>query len=99
MECKSTLIRQYVAPLETEGIQVTFTAEAIAEIAKLAAQVNSDTENIGARRLHTILERLLEELSFEAPEIQLGEITITPPYVKERLSDIAGDRDLSQYIL
>jgi ATP-dependent HslUV protease ATP-binding subunit HslU len=98
-EPKSALIKQYVALLETEDIQVTFTAEAIAEIAKLAAQVNSDTENIGARRLHTILERLLEELSFEAPEIQLGAITITPPYVKERLSDIAGDRDLSQYIL
>jgi ATP-dependent HslUV protease ATP-binding subunit HslU len=98
-EPKSALIKQYVALLETEGIQVTFTAEAIAEIAKLAAQVNSDTENIGARRLHTILERLLEELSFEAPEVQIGEITITPQYVKERLSDIAGDRDLSQYIL
>jgi ATP-dependent HslUV protease ATP-binding subunit HslU len=98
-EPKSALIKQYIALLETEGVQVTFTAEAIAEIAKLAAQVNSDTENIGARRLHTILERLLEELAFEAPEIQLGEITITPQYVKERLSDIAGDRDLSQYIL
>jgi ATP-dependent HslUV protease ATP-binding subunit HslU len=98
-EPKSALIKQYVALLETEGIQVTFTAEAITELAKLAAQVNSDTENIGARRLHTVLERLLEELSFEAPEVQIGEITITPQYVKERLSDIAGDRDVSQYIL
>jgi ATP-dependent HslUV protease ATP-binding subunit HslU len=98
-EPKSALIKQYIALLETEKIQVIFTSEAIAEIAKLAAQVNSETENIGARRLHTILERLLEELSFEAPEIHIGEITVTPSYVKERLSDIVGDRDLSQYIL
>ncbi|TCS93164.1 ATP-dependent protease ATPase subunit HslU [Hazenella coriacea] len=98
-EPKSALIKQYTALLETEGIQVTFTTEAIHEIASLAAQVNSGTENIGARRLHTILERLLEELSFEAPEIGMGEISITPEYVRNRLSDIVADRDLSQYIL
>lgn len=98
-EPKSALIKQYTALLETEGIKVTFTPEAIHEIARLAAQVNSETENIGARRLHTILERLLEELSFEAPEIGMGEIAITPQYVKDRLSDIVSDRDLSQYIL
>jgi ATP-dependent HslUV protease ATP-binding subunit HslU len=78
---------------------VTFTPEAIQELARLAAEVNRSTENIGARRLHTILECLLEELSFEAPEIRMGEITITPQYVKQRLQDIAEDRDLSQYIL
>ncbi|MBD1371470.1 ATP-dependent protease ATPase subunit HslU [Hazenella sp. IB182357] len=98
-EPKSALIKQYAALLETEGIQVTFTEEAIAEIAKLAARVNSETENIGARRLHTILERLLEELSFEAPEIGMGEISITPQYVNERLENIVKDRDMSQYIL
>ncbi|MCH5586234.1 ATP-dependent protease ATPase subunit HslU [Shimazuella sp. AN120528] len=98
-EPKSALLKQYAALLETEGIKVTFTEPAIREIAKLAADVNSQTENIGARRLHTILERLLEELSFEAPDITLEEITVTPEYVKERLSSIVSDRDLSQYIL
>lgn len=98
-EPQSALVKQYTALLETEGVRVKFTDEAIKELAKLAAQVNSDTENIGARRLHTILERLLEELSFEAPELGETEISITPQYVKERLADIAGDRDLSQFIL
>ena len=76
-----------------------FTEDAIREIARLAAEVNEGTENIGARRLHTILEYLLEELSFEAPDIHLKEIVITPQYVQERLGDIARDRDMSQYIL
>jgi ATP-dependent HslUV protease ATP-binding subunit HslU len=98
-EPKNALLKQYAALLETEGIKVTFTEPAIREIASLAASVNSQTENIGARRLHTILERLLEELSFEAPDITLEEITVTPEYVKERLSSIVADRDLSQYIL
>ncbi|MBH8598223.1 ATP-dependent protease ATPase subunit HslU [Thermoactinomyces sp. CICC 10523] len=98
-EPKGALIKQYIALLETEGIKITFTKEAVEEIARLAQEVNSSTENIGARRLHTILERLLEELSFEAPEIGMGEITITPQYVQERLADVVTDRDLSQYIL
>lgn len=98
-EPKSALIKQYTALLETEGIEVKFTQEAIEEIAHLAAEVNRSTENIGARRLHTILEKLLEELSFEAPEIGMGEVVITPQYVKDRLGDIVKDRDLSQYIL
>ncbi|WP_093291304.1 ATP-dependent protease ATPase subunit HslU [Thermoactinomyces sp. DSM 45892] len=98
-EPKNALIKQYTALLETENIRVSFTDEAIHEIAKLAQHVNSTTENIGARRLHTILERLLEELSFEAPDIYLEEISITPKYVQERLGSIAEDRDLSQYIL
>ncbi len=98
-EPKSALIKQYTALLETEGIIVTFTDGAISEIARLSAEVNNTTENIGARRLHTILERMLEELSFNAPEIGAGEIKITEEYVKERLQDIVEDRDLSQYIL
>jgi ATP-dependent HslUV protease ATP-binding subunit HslU len=98
-EPKNALLKQYTALLETEGIKVSFTEPAIRELASLAAKVNSQTENIGARRLHTILERLLEELSFEAPDITLEEIVITPEYVEERLGSIVADRDLSQYIL
>lgn len=98
-EPKSALITQYTALLETENIKITFTSDAIRELASLAAAVNSQTENIGARRLHTILERLLEELSFEAPDVNIDEVVITPQYVRERLSDIVSDRDLSQYIL
>lgn len=96
---KNALIKQYIALLETENIHVKFTDEAIREIAKIAARVNSETDNIGARRLHTILEKLLEELSFEAPDIGEREIEITDEYVRERLSDIVDDRDLSQFIL
>ncbi|OYD09470.1 ATP-dependent protease ATPase subunit HslU [Paludifilum halophilum] len=98
-EPKGALLKQYSALLEAEGIRVRFTDDAITEIAKLAAEVNRGTENIGARRLATMLERLLEELSFEAPEITLEEVTITPEYVRERLDDIVQNRDLSQYIL
>lgn len=96
---KNALIKQYIALLETENVHVKFTDEAIREIAKLAAKVNSETDNIGARRLHTILEKLLEELSFAAPDLGETEITITDEYVKERLADIVEDHDLSQFIL
>ncbi|MDA8352392.1 MAG: ATP-dependent protease ATPase subunit HslU [Firmicutes bacterium] len=98
-EPKGALLKQYTALLETEGIQVKFTDDAIREIARLAADVNQGTENIGARRLHTMMERLLEELSYEAPEITLDEVQITPEYVRERLGDIVENRDLSQFIL
>jgi ATP-dependent HslUV protease ATP-binding subunit HslU len=98
-EPRNALTKQYAALLETEGIRVHFTDEAIAEIARMAQVVNRNTENIGARRLHTMLEKLLEDLSFEAPELQLEEITITPEYVREKLGTIASNRDLSQYIL
>lgn len=98
-EPKHALTKQYTALLETEGIQVLFSDEAIEEIAKIAAEVNQNTDNIGARRLHTILEKLLEDLSFEAPDINLEQIIITPEYVREKLSDIVQNRDLSQYIL
>ena len=98
-EPKNALTKQYTALLETEGIRVDFTEEAIRELASIAADVNRNTENIGARRLHTILEKLLEDLSFEAPELSLDEIAITPAYVREKVGDIAQNRDLSQYIL
>jgi ATP-dependent HslUV protease ATP-binding subunit HslU len=98
-EPKNALTKQYTALLETEGIRVDFTEDAIRELASIAADVNRNTENIGARRLHTILEKLLEDLSFEAPELSLEQIEITPAYVKEKVGDIAKDRDLSQYIL
>ena len=98
-EPKNALTVQYSALLSTEGINVTFSDEAIAEIAKLAAEVNQSTDNIGARRLHTMLEKLLEDLSFEAPDLGIEHLEITPEYVREKLGDIAGNRDISQYIL
>lgn len=98
-EPKNALTKQYTELLKTEGIHVTFSEEAIREIASIAAEVNANTENIGARRLHTILEKLLEDLSFEAPELHLEEFVITPEYVREKLSQIAKNKDLSQYIL
>ncbi|WP_377889218.1 ATP-dependent protease ATPase subunit HslU [Alkalihalobacillus sp. R86527] len=98
-EPDNALVKQYTALLETEGIKVEFSDDAIYKIATIAADVNQDTDNIGARRLHTILEKLLEDLSFEAPDINLESITITPEYVEEKLATIAKNRDLSQYIL
>ncbi|WP_166237988.1 ATP-dependent protease ATPase subunit HslU [Paenibacillus turpanensis] len=98
-EPKNALTKQYTALLETEGIRVEFTEEAIAELALIATEVNQNMENIGARRLHTILERLLEDLSFEAPDIHLETISITPEYVRDKLGEIVRSRDLSQYIL
>ncbi|GIM47793.1 ATP-dependent protease ATPase subunit HslU [Collibacillus ludicampi] len=98
-EPKNALIKQYTALLSTEGIDVEFTTEAIRKLAELATQVNQQTENIGARRLHTLLEKLLEDLSFEAPDVHLSKITITPSYVMEKLEGIVQNRDLSQYIL
>ncbi len=98
-EPQNALTKQYTALLETEGITVTFLESAIIEISRLAAEVNQNTDNIGARRLHTMLEKLLEDLSFEAPELQIETFVITPEYVREKLSDVAKNRDLSQYIL
>lgn len=98
-EPDNALLKQYTALLETEGIQLEFSDDAIRKIAEVAFQVNQDTDNIGARRLHTILERLLEDLSFEAPEITLDKIAITPQYVEDKLSKIAKNKDLSQFIL
>jgi ATP-dependent HslUV protease ATP-binding subunit HslU len=98
-EPNNALILQYQALMETEGIRLKFSKEAIAEIAKTAATVNERTENIGARRLHTIMETLLEELSFNAPELQDKSLSIDDAFVRERLSDIADNEDLSRYIL
>ncbi|MFM9277324.1 ATP-dependent protease ATPase subunit HslU [Paenibacillus jiagnxiensis] len=98
-EPQNALTKQYVDLLRTEDIEIEFSEAAIREIAKIAETVNKNTENIGARRLHTILEKLLEDLSFEAPELTLDRMVITPEYVKEKLGNIAEDRDLSQYIL
>lgn len=98
-EPNNALVKQYIALLGTENVKVVFTMEAIEKIAEIAYQVNRDTDNIGARRLHTILEKLLEDLLFEASEMQMGEITITEAYVEEKLASIAKDEDLSRYIL
>ncbi|GAB6935779.1 HslU--HslV peptidase ATPase subunit [Calditerricola yamamurae] len=98
-EPENALIKQYTALIETEGVKVQFTDEAIREIARLAAEVNRQTEDIGARRLHTVMEKLLEDLSFEAPDINLETVVITAEYVREKLRDIVEDRDLRQYIL
>ncbi|WP_411349722.1 ATP-dependent protease ATPase subunit HslU [Paenibacillus sp. WLX2291] len=98
-EPKNALTQQYTYLLRAEQIELEFSDEAIREIASIAASVNDNTENIGARRLHTIMEKLLEDISFEAPELTLDKFLITPQYVQEKLKDIAQDRDLSQYIL
>jgi ATP-dependent HslUV protease ATP-binding subunit HslU len=96
---QNALIRQYVELLKTEEVELDFQDDAIKELSEIAATVNSKTENIGARRLHTIMELLLEEVSFTAPELQGQRIPITPDYVRERLGDIVQDQDLSRYIL
>jgi ATP-dependent HslUV protease ATP-binding subunit HslU len=98
-EPKNALIRQYKELLKTEGIELIFKEDAINEIAEIAAYVNESTENIGARRLHTVMERILEDISFNAPDISKEKIVIDARYVRERIADIVKDRDLSRYIL
>lgn len=98
-EPQHALIKQYVALLETENVKVRFTDEAIRRIAEMAEQVNQDTENIGARRLHTLVEKVLEDLSYEAPDIHLDEVVVTPQYVEDKLQSIVVNPDLSQFIL
>jgi len=98
-EPKSSLVKQYTALLETEGVKLDFTPEALDEIAHFAFRVNESTENIGARRLHTIMERVLDELSFDAPEKKGEHVTIDAEYVRKMLTDIVKDQDLSRYIL
>ena len=98
-EPKSSLTKQYAALMGTENITVTFTDDSIDTLASYAYQVNQSTQNIGARRLYTIMERLLEELSFEAPDMKTGKVDINAAYVTERLKDVADDEDLSKYIL
>jgi len=98
-EPQNALIKQYVALMQTENVTLVFRDDAIAEIAAIAAQVNQNTENIGARRLHTVVERLLEQLSFDAPEMGGREVIIDAAHVRDTLSDIVKDEDLSRYIL
>lgn len=99
VEPDNALIKQYEALLVTEGIQIEFSDDAIRRIAQFAFEVNQNTDNIGARRLHTIMEKLLEDLSFEAPDVTMEKITITPQYVEEKLGAISRNKDLSQFIL
>jgi ATP-dependent HslUV protease ATP-binding subunit HslU len=98
-EPKSALIKQYMALLDTEGIKLAFTEDSLVEIAKIAAQVNESAENIGARRLHTIMEKLLEDISFDGPDLKKKNIRIDAAYVRKQLSEIVKDQDLSRYIL
>src|SRR5699024_10074156 len=99
MEPSNALLKQYSALLKTEGINVAFTDQAVNRLAEIAFQVNQETDNIGARRLHTILEKLLEDLSFEATDINMETIEITEDYVDKKLSNIIKNKDLSQFIL
>jgi ATP-dependent HslUV protease ATP-binding subunit HslU len=98
-EPKSSLTRQYIALLETEGVKLEFTPDSLEEVARFAFRVNEGTENIGARRLHTIMERVLDEISFEAPEKKGTEFKVDAAYVQKMLSEIVKDQDLSRYIL
>ncbi len=98
-EPKSSLVKQYTALLETEGLKLEFTHDALNEIAHFAFRVNENTENIGARRLHTIMERVLDAISFDAPDLKEKEVKIDAAYVQKMLSDIVKDQDLSRYIL
>ncbi len=98
-EPENALLKQYVALMKTEGIDLVFEEDGVLEIARLAAEVNQRTEDIGARRLHTVLEKIVEELSFQAPNVDTKTFTVTADYVREQLSDIIQDEDLSRFIL
>jgi ATP-dependent HslUV protease ATP-binding subunit HslU len=98
-EPRNALTRQYAALLATEGVTIEWTDDAIRELAKIAADVNRTTHDIGARRLHTVLERLLDDLLYNAPDIGTQTIPITPAYVRERLGALVVDEDLTRYIL
>ena len=98
-EPKNALIVQYTALMKTEGVKLEFTKDAIDKIAEIACQINEDSENIGARRLHTVMEQLLEEVSFTAPELKDQKISVTPLYIQSRLSNLLKNQDLSRYIL
>jgi len=98
-EPRSALVKQYIALMATEGVELAFSDDAIELIAEFAAIVNERTENIGARRLHTVMERLLDEISFEGPDLAEKSITIDAVYVRRMLADIVQNEDLSRYIL
>lgn len=98
-EPKNALIKQYIALLDTEGLKMNFSEDGVASIARFAALVNEQTENIGARRLHTILEKVLEEISFDAPDMKKRTVKIDAAFVQKQLTDVVKDQDLSRYIL
>src|SRR2546429_5814163 len=98
-EPKNALIKQYVALLETEGVKLNITEDAVAAVARFATNVNEQTENIGARRLHTILDKVLDEISFEAPDLTKTNVKVDAAYVSKQLADIVKNQDLSRYIL
>jgi len=98
-EPKNALVKQYTALLDTEGIKLVFTEDSLEEIAKIAAEVNRSMENIGARRLHTIMEKVLEDLSFNGPDLKKKNVKIDAAYVRKQLDDVVKDQDLSRYIL
>ena len=98
-EPENALTKQYVALMATEGVKLNFTEDAVGALAEIAAHVNSRSENIGARRLHTVLERVLDELSFEAPELRDREVSVDAAYVHHYLDPIVKDEDLSRFIL
>ena len=98
-EPKNALIVQYTALMKTEGVELVFTKDAIDTIAEIACQINEDSENIGARRLHTVMEQLLEEVSFTAPDLKGQKISVTPEYIKSKISNLLKNQDLSRYIL
>ncbi|HWB95422.1 MAG TPA: ATP-dependent protease ATPase subunit HslU, partial [Bryobacteraceae bacterium] len=98
-EPKNALAKQYTALLETEGIKLVFTEDALEEVARFATQVNETSENIGARRLHTIMEKLLEDISFEGPDLKKKTVKVDSEYVRKQLASIVKDQDLSRYIL
>ena len=96
---KNSLVKQYQALLNTEGIELEFTEDAITKIAELTAEINQSTENIGARRLHTLLEKLLEEISFEGADLEVKHQKIDAAYVDAKLSSLVKDQNLRQYVL
>ena len=98
-EPKNALVKQYTALMDTEGVKLAITNDAVVEIANFAARVNENAENIGARRLHTIMEKLLEEISFEGPDLKKKTVRVDAAYVNQQLADIVKDQDLSRYIL
>lgn len=99
VEPENSLLRQYTALLATEGVEIDFTPEAVAEMARLAERMNGEMENIGARRLHAMIEHLLEDISFGAPEEGQGPVPVTPEFVRERLEPLISDSDIRRYLL
>jgi ATP-dependent HslUV protease ATP-binding subunit HslU len=98
-EPKNALVKQYIAMMATEGVNLSFTKEALREIARIAHEVNQKTEDIGARRLHTVMNTLLDDLLFDAPDVKQQDVVITPAKVRKMLADIVEDEDLSRFIL